>query len=168
VISVREHRTAAAPVLVDTERRVDVPRRRNLKPLHPMREREVGVRLREHMNVIALQADVYDPKPLAQSRCDRRIAHGLVERPATQVADSRNHAHHDMQRLIGPDVRPLLVRCAGARALRLTPRSLALPTAPEQLLLHMPLTRSPRRRLHVPLLPFCGFMSMISSLKSPI
>ena len=45
----------------------------------------------------------------------------------------------------------------GACTLRLAPGSLALPAAPEQLLLHMPLTRPLRRRLHDSLIAILAF-----------
>src|SRR5262245_45974126 len=50
VIPVREHRTASAAILVDTERCVDVPCRRDLEPLHSARKGELVLCLREHVN----------------------------------------------------------------------------------------------------------------------
>jgi len=127
-----------------------MPTGRDREALHPLREREVVLRLDEHVHVRPLDADVHDPDPFAQRRRDRRLAHGLVQRPPAHVSDGGNYPHDDVQRKLRLDQRPLLVTRSCTAPIRLAASSLALATAPEQLLLHMPPAGSlrPRRRCH--------------------
>jgi hypothetical protein len=136
------------PVLVG-EHGVDIPRRRDLKALHASRERVLGLGLDEHVDMGSLQADVHDPKPLAQRSDDRRLAHRLVHLASSQAANTGDDSHHDVERVSRLDLRPLLMPRTSPCVLRLAPGSLALPAAAKELLLNVPLARSLRRHLQV-------------------
>src|SRR4051812_2609364 len=99
------------------------------------------------MNVRALQTDMHDPKPLAQRRRDRGIAQRLVHRSPPQAPDLRRNSHHDMQWMIGLELRSRLVPLACPCTPGLSPCAAPLATAPEQLLLTCPdlLALRPRR-----------------------
>ena len=64
VVAIGEH-PAAAPARTAPERGVDVPRRRDQEPLHPTGKRGLVIGLDKQVNMRSLQADVYDPEPLA-------------------------------------------------------------------------------------------------------
>ncbi|HEY0992774.1 MAG TPA: hypothetical protein VGD80_37225 [Kofleriaceae bacterium] len=87
-----------------------MPRCRDLESLHAARKRQLVLRLDEQVHVRALKTDVDDPDPLADRCSDRRVAHRLVQLTAAQAADRGHDAQHDMKPLLGPDLRPLLVR----------------------------------------------------------
>ncbi len=69
--------------------------------------------LDEHVDMVSLQADMDDPDVLAERGGDRGTAHRLIQRTATEAADLRHDAHHDVQRLIGLEVRPPTVPLSG-------------------------------------------------------
>src|ERR1041384_1774814 len=73
VIAIGEHLAAAPPPAV-SQRSVDVPRRGDLKSLHPSAERRLVIGFHQHMHVVALQADMNDPEPLAKRRGGGRTA----------------------------------------------------------------------------------------------
>jgi hypothetical protein len=146
VVAVREH-LAAAPLHAVSERGVDVPGRGDLEALHPAGKRSLVLGLDEHMHVGTLQADVHDPKPLAQRRGDRGVAHRLVQLAPPQAADRRRDPHHDVQRVIRLELRPRLVPFPRARTSGLSPGAAPLAAAPEQLLLDVsPVPRALRLR----------------------
>jgi hypothetical protein len=145
VIAISEHRAAATP-RTDREHSVHMPAGRDREALHAARKRKLVLRLDEHVHVRPLDADVHDPDPLAERCRDRRLAHRLVQRPPPHVPDRGDDPQDDVQRKLRLHQRPLLVPRARAAALRFATRSLALATAPEQLLLYVPLARSPRSR----------------------
>jgi hypothetical protein len=147
VIAIGEHLAAAPPPAV-SQRSVDVPRRGDLKSLHPSAERRLVIGFHQHMHVVALQADMNDPEPLAKRGGDRRIAYRLVHFTPPKTSDGRYHSHHHMQRVIRPEVRSRLVALPGMTRLRLSPGTAPLPAAPEQLLLHMPLSLASRLPHH--------------------
>ncbi|HEY6180260.1 MAG TPA: hypothetical protein VIX73_37720 [Kofleriaceae bacterium] len=95
--------------------------------------------------MIALQADMNDPESLAQRCRDRRLAHRLVHRTPPKTADGGHHAHHHVERMIRLELRPRLVALPGATPRRLSTSAASPATAPEQLLLHMPLPSRLRR-----------------------
>jgi hypothetical protein len=96
------------------------------------------------MDMIALQADVYDPHALSERRDDRCLAHCLVHLASAQSSDVGNDTQHDMQRVPRLHLAPRVMRRARPAALWLASGALPLAALLEQLLLYMPLTRSPR------------------------
>ena len=107
---------ASPPSCPVAKRRIDMSRCRDLEPLHPARERVLAVGLDQHVHVVSLQADMNDPESLAQRGGDGRMAYRLVQLPAPQATDRRHHAQHDVQRVIGLELRPPCVTHASARA----------------------------------------------------
>jgi hypothetical protein len=148
VIAVREHGTPPAPALL-SQGRVDVPGRRDLEPLHASGERPLVLGLDQQVDVAALQADMDDADPLADGGDDRGLAEGAIHLAPAQAADGGHHAQDHVQRMVRLDLGPPLVRRPGALALGLATRALALATVGEQLLLHVPLPRTPRPTRHV-------------------
>ena len=97
VIPVGEHRTSATLLrAVLADRCVEVLGGRDLKALHPRGERTLVVSLDEQVQVIALDAEMYDPEVLAPRGGQRGLANRLVRRTATQIADRANDAQHDV------------------------------------------------------------------------
>jgi hypothetical protein len=92
--------------------------RRDLKPLHALRERGLVVRLDEQVHVRALDAEVHDPEARAPGRRQRRLADRLVHAAPTEIPDRAHHAEHDVDRVPPVQERPLLVRRPGTRPLR--------------------------------------------------
>jgi hypothetical protein len=137
VVSIDEH-LAAPPATSVAQRRIDIPRGRDLESLHAPRKRELVLGLDQQVHVRALDTDVHDPELLALRRREGRVADGLVHVSSSQIPDDGNDTEHDMQRLLRADLRALLMRRAGPRPDRLAPCALALPAASEQLLLDMP------------------------------
>src|SRR5262245_49196639 len=166
MIAVGEYLSAAAPESTVAEGSIDIPRCRDLESLHTARERSLVVRLDQHVNMVALQADVRDPDPLADRGDDRCCADRLVHVPSTQTAHGRHDAQHDVKRMTQLDVRPRLVRRSRSLALRLAPGSLALAAILEQHLLNVSLAHAARpRHCHTRLLVT---MVVIVNLNSPI
>jgi hypothetical protein len=67
---------------------------------------------------------------------DRGVANGLVQCAPAHAANTRHHAHHDMQCIPRFDIRPHLMARAGANILRFAPSSFARSAARKQLSLH--------------------------------
>ncbi|HEY6176140.1 MAG TPA: hypothetical protein VIX73_16915 [Kofleriaceae bacterium] len=145
MIAIGKH-LAAPTVFTFSERRVDVLRRRNLEALHAASERRLVLGFDEHVDVVPLQADVNDTKPLAPRRRDRRLAQSLVHRASPQAAYRRYDANSDVQRVIRLELWPRVVALPGARPARLPSGTTPLAAVPEQLLLDMPLAIRFRRR----------------------
>jgi hypothetical protein len=81
-------------------------------------------------------------------RGDGRVADRLVQLAPAQAAHLPNDPDHHVQRMVRLERRPRLVALPRACALRLPARAAPLAATPEQLLLHVPLARSPRLRRH--------------------
>jgi hypothetical protein len=112
---------------MNATRAIQVLGRRDLEALHPARERQLVVGLDEQVDVVALDADVHDPKhaglfvrELAPRDRDRRFAQGFVHVPLAQGADLADDPQHDMHGLIALELRARLVWGTGTRALRWT------------------------------------------------
>ena len=79
VISIRKHLSFAALVATrgtpaSRQRRVDVLGRRDLKSLHATSERGLAARLDDHVDVVALNAEVHDPEPVSTDRAEGGLA----------------------------------------------------------------------------------------------
>src|ERR1043166_2221914 len=150
MIPISKYLSTPPPISIFPQQRIDIPRHRDLKPLHSPGKCLAVLRLGEHMNVRPLDAQMHDPEPLAHRGHDRRRSHPLVHRPPTKTPDGVDHPHHHMQRVIRLDHRPSVMPFSSSLRLRLPPCPLALPAVPEQLLLHVSLARPLRpRRLHL-------------------
>ncbi|MEO7732604.1 MAG: hypothetical protein ABIY55_16670 [Kofleriaceae bacterium] len=114
MVPVCEHPPAPPANLVGSERRIDVPRDRNLEALHPTRERQLVLRLDEHVDVRCLDTEVNDPDPPADRRDDRSLADSSVHLRSAQVANLRHHPQHDVQRVPRLQLQPPLVRRPGS------------------------------------------------------
>ena len=126
VIAVREHRAVAALAGARADHVVDVPRRRDQEPLHPVRQRAPVLGLDDQVQVRALHAQVHDPERLELQHRERRLADRQIHVARAQRADARHHARHDMHRLARAQLRPALVPLARPRPLRRSPGARAL------------------------------------------
>jgi hypothetical protein len=111
MVAVREHRPAPpGPRLALADRRIEVLGRRDLKSLHPRRQRLLVLGLDQQVHVVSLDAELHDPEVLAQRRGQRRLADRLVHAPPPQVADRVHRSQRHVHGIPRMQVRPLLVR----------------------------------------------------------
>jgi hypothetical protein len=92
--------------------RIDVTSGRDLESLHAARKGLLITRFDEHVNVLALNADVHDTDPLATRRDDGGAMDRGVHRSPAQAADDRGDAEHDMEWVTGFEGRPRAMRLA--------------------------------------------------------
>ena len=70
------------------------------------------------MQVRSLEADLYDPEVVTTSGRERRFPDRVIREAPSQTADRTDHPQDHMYRIPGMQIRSLLVRRPGARALR--------------------------------------------------
>jgi hypothetical protein len=93
VIAIGEHgATPARPGLGLADRRVEVLGSRDLKALHPRRQRSLVVGLDEEVHVVALDAEVHDPEVLSPGGGERGFADRLIDAAAAQVANGTDRS----------------------------------------------------------------------------
>jgi hypothetical protein len=102
--------SSARPRLAFADRRVEVLGGRDLKSLHPRRQRLLVLCLDDQMDVRALDADVHDTEILAPGCRQRCFADRLVHTAAAQVADGADGAQYHVDRIPLVQAGSLLVR----------------------------------------------------------
>jgi hypothetical protein len=130
MITIGEHRAPPPrPGLALADRRVEVFRGRDLKPLHPRRQRALVIGLDEQVHVRALDAEVHDPEVLAPSGRERSFADRSVRESAAQISDRTDDPQDNMHRIPGRKLGPRLVRRARPTALGFAASAAPLTTA---------------------------------------
>ena len=83
---------------LDRHRSIQPPRRRDLQPLHPPRERLLAGRLDQQVDVVALDAHVHDADEAEHRRRQHRQPDRVIGPPPAQAADRFGHAQHHVHR----------------------------------------------------------------------
>jgi hypothetical protein len=112
---------------------------RDLEALHPLRQGGLVAGLHQQVHVRALHAELDDAEVIAPGGGQCRLADRLVHASAAQVADCADNPQRDVDGVPRLEIRPLLVRRSGSRALRGSTRAAPLAAAllPQRQLLRL-------------------------------